>query len=128
MYGSVDTDALARAAEFRLEWPSYVELVYSLVLVWGFGDAVSTLFAASHAGLEGEINPLIRALIETEPLLVVAVKMAVALAVGIALLQWRVAVQRVPLWRGWLLAIVSAGTVVVLGNVVVGLLAVRALT
>jgi len=52
----VDTEALADAAEIRLEWPGYVELVFSLVLVWGFGDALSTLFAARFAGAQAELN------------------------------------------------------------------------
>jgi hypothetical protein len=117
----VDTEALADAAEIRLARPGYVELVYSLVLVWGFGDALSTVFAATFAGAGSELNPWIRVLLEFEPLLVIAVKMAVALYVGIILLECRSLVERVPLWRAWLLAIVVAGALVVLNNVVVGL-------
>jgi len=117
----VDTEALADAAEIRLEWPGYVELVFSLVLVWGFGDALSTLFAARFAGAQAELNPWIRLLLEHEPLLVLALKMAVVLYVGIILLECRPVVERVPLCRGWLLAMVTAGVVVVLNNTMVGL-------
>jgi len=47
--------------------------------------------------------------------------MAVVLYVGIILLECRPVVERVPLWRGWLLAMVTAGVVVVLNNTMVGL-------
>jgi hypothetical protein len=127
MQRHVDTDALADAAEIRIEWPSYVELVYSLVLVWGFGDALSTLFAARYVGTGAEVNPWIRLLLETEPMLVIAVKMAVTLYVGVILLECRGVVEQVPCWRGWLLAIVTVGVVVVLNNVVVGLVHVAVL-
>jgi hypothetical protein len=107
----------------RLQKPSYVELVFSLVLVWGFGDALSTLFAAQFAGPGLEANPWIRTLLIHEPLLVIALKMAVVLYVGVVLLECRDVVERVPLWRAWLLSIVVLGAVVVLGNTYVGLAA-----
>jgi len=107
----------------RLQKPSYVELVFSLVLVWGFGDALSTLFAAQFAGPGLEANPWIRTLLIHEPLLVIALKMAVVLYVGVVLLECRDVVERVPLWRAWLLSIVAIGAVVVLGNTYVGLAA-----
>jgi len=111
---------------FELAKPSYVELVFSLVIVWGFGDAVSTIFAAQHAGAAGELNPWMRALLVYEPLLVVLVKMAVVLYVGVVLLECRDIVETVPWWRGWLLAIVATGAIVVLSNTYVGLAAVAA--
>ena len=123
----VDRRTLSRAFEFRLERPSYVELVFSIVLVWGFGDAVSTLFAAHYAGAHHEANPWIRLLLEHSPLLLLALKMAVVLYVGIVLLECRSVVERVPLWRGWLTAIAAAGSAVVLLNVYVGLVAVAAM-
>jgi len=126
MRGYVDTDALADA-EIRLERPGYVELVFSLVLVWGFGDAVSTLFAAQHAGAQAEVNPWIRTLLEAEPLLVLALKMAVVLYIGIILLECRPLIERVPYWRGWLLAMVVLGVVVVVNNTAVGLVHVAAM-
>ncbi|EMA19073.1 DUF5658 family protein [Haloarcula argentinensis] len=110
----------------RFEKPSYVELVFSLVLVWGFGDALSTLFAAQFAGPGLEANPWIRVLLIHEPLLVIALKMAVVLYVGVVLLECRDVVERVPLWRAWLLSVVALGAVVVLGNTYVGLAAAAA--
>ncbi|MBV0903659.1 DUF5658 family protein [Haloarcula salina] len=107
----------------RLQKPGYVELVFSLVLVWGFGDALSTLFAARFAGPGLEANPWIRSLLFHEPLLVVALKMAVVLYVGVVLLECRDLVERVPLWRAWLLGVVAVGALVVLGNTYVGLAA-----
>ncbi|WP_336336737.1 DUF5658 family protein [Haloarcula brevis] len=107
----------------RLQKPGYVELVFSLVLVWGFGDALSTLFAAQFAGPGLEANPWIRTLLVHEPLLVIALKMAVVLYVGVVLLECRDVVERVPLWRAWLLCVVAVGAVVVLGNTYVGLAA-----
>lgn len=107
----------------RFQKPSYVELVFSLVLVWGFGDTLSTLFAARFAGPGLEANPWIRTLLIHEPLLVIALKMAVALYVGVVLLECREVVERVPLWRAWLLAVVAIGAVVVVGNTYIGLAA-----
>ena len=120
-----ETD-VAEVAEIRLEKPGYVELVFSLVLVWGFGDALSTLFAARFVGHHLEVNPWVRFLLAHEPLFVLALKMAVVLYVGVVLLECRDVVERVPWWRTWLLGVVAAGVLVVLNNVYVGLVAVAA--
>lgn len=125
---SVDREELRELAEIRLEMPGYVELVFSIVIVWGFGDALSTLFAARFAGTGLEANPWIRALLSHEPLAVVALKMAVVLYVGIVLLECRSVVERVPWWRSWLLGIVAVGVAVVMANTYVGLLAVSSLS
>ncbi|MHC3378795.1 DUF5658 family protein [Haloarcula sp. H-GB5] len=119
-------DHASHPLSVRFEKPSYVELVFSLVLVWGFGDALSTLFAAQFAGPGLEANPWIRVLLIHEPLLVIALKMAVVLYVGVVLLECRDVVERVPLWRAWLLSVVALGAVVVLGNTYVGLAAAAA--
>jgi hypothetical protein len=111
-------------SEIRFEKPGYVELVLSLVIIWGFGDAVSTLVAAAHAGAAMEANPWIRLLLTHEPLLVVALKAAVVLYAGIVLLECRVVVERVPGWRAWFLSLIGLGTAVVLTNLYVGLAAV----
>jgi len=120
--------AADRGSEFdpalRLEKPGYVELVLSLVLVWGFCDAVSTLFAASLVGPSMEANPWIRLLLAHEPLWVVALKSAVVLYAGVVLLACRSVVERVPGWRVWFLSVIGVGAVVALGNVYVGLAAV----
>ena len=123
----LDVGTLREATRFELEKPGYVELVFSIVLIWGFGDAVSTLFAARFAGVGLEANPWIRLLLAHEPLAVIALKMAVALYVGVVLLACRSVVERVPLWRGWLLTILALGTGAVLVNLYVGLTAASAL-
>lgn len=117
------SEATSRPAlDLAWERPSYVELVFSLVIVWGFGDAISTLMALASTGTAVyEANPWIRLLLVHEPLLVPIVKAAVVLYVGVVLLECREVVERVPYWRGWLLGIVGAGAVVVLTNVYVGL-------
>ncbi|MFC7140632.1 hypothetical protein ACFQMA_12450 [Halosimplex aquaticum] len=117
------TDALD-LSEIRLEAPGYVELVFSLVVVWGFGDAASTLVAAAFAGPSLEANPWIRLLLAHDPMLMVALKAAVVLYAGVVLLECRSAVERVPGWRAWFLAVIALGTAVVLTNVYVGLAAV----
>ncbi|MFC7197195.1 hypothetical protein ACFQL4_25405 [Halosimplex aquaticum] len=89
------TDALD-LSEIRLEAPGYVELVFSLVVVWGFGDAASTLVAAAFAGPSLEANPWIRLLLAHDPMLMVALKAAVVLYAGVVLLECRSAVERVP--------------------------------
>jgi hypothetical protein len=113
-------------SDIGLERPGYVELVFSTVIVWGFADAVSTLFAATFAGPHLEANPWIRLLLAQHPILVVLLKAAVVLYVGVVLLECRSLVERVPLWRAWLLGIVGLGAAVVLTNVYVGLAAVAA--
>lgn len=110
-------------SEIRLERPGYVELVLSLVVVWGFGDAVSTIVAAASVGPHLEGNPWIRILLVHEPLLVVLLKGAVVLYAGVVLLECRAAVERVPGWRLWFLAVIAAGAAVALSNVYVGLTA-----
>ncbi|MFC7075545.1 DUF5658 family protein [Haloarcula halophila] len=117
---------LARALTFRLQKPGYVELVFALVLIWGFGDATSTLFAARFAGAGLEANPWIRLLLRHQPMAVILLKGATVLYVGVVLLECRQFVESLPWWRAWLLAVVAAGALVVLGNVYVGLLAVAA--
>lgn len=111
----------------RLEKPGYVELVFSLVIVWGFGDAVSTLLAAEFAGAHLEANPWIRVLLTHNPMWVILLKAAVVLYVGVVLLECRPVVERVPMWRGWLLAMVAAGSLIVLSNLYVSLLALSAM-
>ena len=107
----------------RLEKPGYVELVFSLVIVWGFGDAVSTLVATGAAGPGLEVNPWIRLLLVHHPLLMVALKAVVVLYAGIVLLECRHVVESVPGWRAWFLGVVGLGTAVVLTNVYIGLAA-----
>jgi hypothetical protein len=107
----------------RLEKPGYVELVFALVIIWGFGDAASTLFASGAAGPGLEANPWIRVLLVHHPLLVVALKAAVVLYAGVVLLECRSVVESVPGWRAWFLGVVAVGATVVLTNVYVGLAA-----
>ena len=124
-----ETETIGEAidcSEVRLEMPGYVELVVSLVVIWGFGDAASTLVAAAFAGPSLEANPWIRLLLTQEPLLVVALKAAVVLYAGVVLLECRSVVERVPGWRAWFLGVIGLGTLVVLGNVYVGLVAIAA--
>ncbi|PSP86242.1 hypothetical protein BRC83_00815 [Halobacteriales archaeon QS_1_68_17] len=105
-----------------VERPSYVELVFALVVVWGFCDAVSTLVALTATGTPGlEANPLIRVLLATEPLLLIGLKGAVMAYVGVVLLGCRPLVERVPAYRGWLFGMLGFGIAVVLSNLTVGL-------
>lgn len=108
-------------SEIRLEMPGYVELVLSLVIVWGFGDAVSTLVATTFAGPSLEANPWIRLLLVHDPMLMVVLKAAVVLYAGVVLLECRSVVEAVPGWRAWFLGVIGLGAVVALGNVYVGL-------
>ncbi|MFB6179839.1 MAG: DUF5658 family protein [Halorientalis sp.] len=95
----------------------YAELVFALVFVWGVGDAVSTLLAFSVTGnLAMEANPIARTVLLHEPLLLLVLKAAVAVVVGIALLECRDLVTRVPLWRTWMFGVLALGTAVVVSN------------
>ncbi|SDF91191.1 DUF5658 family protein [Halorientalis regularis] len=110
---------------FGLEKPGYVESVFALVFVWGFGDAVSTLIALAFTGDIGmEANPFVRQLLAHHPLLMLAMKAAVALIVGVTLLTYRDTIERVPLWRSWILTVTGLGTLIVVTNVYVGLSAI----
>lgn len=101
----------------RLEAPGYVELVYAVIIVWGFADALSTMVAMTALGSPAaEINPWIRTLLAHEPLLVIVLKGAVALYVGVVLLACRDVVETVPGWRLWFLGVVAVGTLVVTQN------------
>lgn len=104
--------------------PGYVPLVYALVLVWGLGDISSTYFVVAATGTTvGEVNPLIRLMLDTEPLLVLALKAGVVLYAGVVLLACRDVVSRVPGWRVWFGGLVAAGVLVVCNNAIVGLAA-----
>ncbi|MFB6296933.1 MAG: DUF5658 family protein [Salinirussus sp.] len=104
-------------------FPTYVNLVYALVLVWGLGDVISTLLAAATAGAALEANPWIRVLLEAEPLLFSVLKAAVVLYAGVVLLVCRPVVERVPGWRLWFVSVVAAGIFVTAGNLAVGFVA-----
>lgn len=117
----IRADGLA-LPQFTLTKPSYVELVFATVFVWGFGDALSTILAMALTGTHTlEVNPWIRVLLSYEPLLVIVLKGAVSLYVGIVLLECRSVVECVPGWRVWFLGVLGAGTAVVLTNVYTGL-------
>ena len=104
--------------------PGYVALVYALVLVWGFGDVASTYFVVAATGTTvGEVNPLIRLMLDTEPLLVIALKAGVVCYAGVVLLACRDVVRRVPGWRAWFTLVVGAGALVVCNNALVGIAA-----
>ncbi|MDS0280859.1 DUF5658 family protein [Haloarcula onubensis] len=107
----------------RLRRPGYVELVFAVVFVWGTGDLFSTLAALHFTGVWAEANPLIRALLVQDPLLVVALKGAVMLVVGLTLFRYRTAVERLPRWRLVLGGLVGAGTGIVVVNLYVALAA-----
>ena len=111
---------------FPEESAEYVGLVYALVLVWGLGDVLSTYFVYAIVGGGHEINPWISVLLAYHPLLVLAVKAAVVLYVGVVLLELEWLVQRVPGWRVWLGGLVVAGVLVVVNNLAVGIRVLRA--
>lgn len=113
-----------RRTGLGIRLPDYVGLVYALVLVWGLGDVLSTFAAHAAAGRAGrELNPLVGLMLETEPLLVIALKAGVVLYAGVVLLVCRDVVRTVPGWRVWLSAVVGAGTLVVVNNLAVALVA-----
>lgn len=112
------------SGDVRSVKPGYVESVFALVFIWGFGDAISTLIAFSFTGqAELEVNPLVRTLLAHDPFLVLVLKAMVAVVVGVTLLSCRDVVERVPLWRPWMLGVTLVGTVIVVSNVYVGFLA-----
>jgi hypothetical protein len=97
--------------------PSYGSLVFALVLVWGVGDAVSTLLAFGVGGsLQLEANPLMRALLAEHLLLLPLFKALVVGVVGGLLLSVRGPVESVPGWRLWFGSLLAVGVAVVATN------------
>lgn len=113
----ISRSTIRALSDVDLPTPAYATYVYGLVLVWGLGDIVSTYLAVSAVGDVGmEVNPWMRILLATEPLLVVAVKAAVVLYAGVVLLECRSVVEQVPGWQVWFSAVVVAGWAVVINN------------
>jgi hypothetical protein len=107
------------AVTARIPTPAYVTLVLAVVFVWGTGDLLSTLLALHFTGLYAEANPLVRALLARGPLLAIAFKGAIALLVGLLLLEYQSEIECVPRWRVWLTGLVGVGSGVVLVNLYV---------
>lgn len=106
---------------FGVKRLDYAELVFAQMFVWGLGDAVSTLLALSTTGnLALEANPIARTVLIHEPLLLFVLKGAIAVVVGITLLECRDFVTSVPFWRGWMLGLFALGTSIVVTNLYVG--------
>ncbi len=111
--------------KFDIDLPGYVGLVVALVAVWGVGDAVSTLWAIEATGsVSGEANPWIHAVLAYDPALLVVVKTAVVAIAGGLLLSQRAFIESVPGWRLWFGSLLAVGSIIVVGNVYVGLAAV----
>lgn len=124
--GASETNAPWWRSVLPAESPEYVGLVYAIVLVWGLGDVLSTYFAyAATESAQAEANPWIAVLLSHDPLLVLVVKAAVVLYVGVVLIELEWLVKRAPGWRFWLAGLVVAGILVVINNLIVGLLALR---
>jgi len=110
---------------FEAPLPGYVGLVAALVAVWGFGDAASTLWAIEATGsISGEANPWIHAVLAYDPALLIVVKTAVVVIAGGLLLSRRAFIESVPGWRLWFGSLLAVGSIIVAGNVYVGLAAV----
>ena len=107
----------------RLHRPGYVELVFTIVFVWGTGDLFSTFAALHFTGIWAETNPLVRTLLAHDPLLLVALKGAVMLVVGLVLFRYQAAVEQLPRWRLLLGGLAGVGTGVVAVNLYVALAA-----
>ena len=112
-----------RTLTARLRRPDYVELVFGIVLVWGTGDLLSTFAALYFTGVRAEANPLVRALLAHDPLLVVALKGGVMLVVGLTLFRYQSPVEQLPRWRLLLGGLLGVGAGVVTRNLYVALAA-----
>lgn len=112
-------------SKFSHQSSEYVGLVVALVLVWGVGDALSTLWAIEATGsIHGEANPWIQAVLAHDPALLLVVKSGVVVITGGLLLSQREFVESVPGWRLWFGSLLAVGSIIVAGNVYVGLAAV----
>jgi len=112
------------APKIAVRLPSYAALVAALVIVWGLGDALSTLWAIEAAGsIQGEANPWIKALLAHDPALLIVLKAGVVAVAGGLLLTCREFVESVPGWRIWFLGVLGMGSLIVANNIYVGLVA-----
>jgi len=104
--------------------PSYAALVAALVVVWGLGDALSTLWAIEATGsIQGEANPWIKTLLAHDPALLVVLKAGVVAVAGGLLLTCREFIESVPGWRVWFLGVLGMGSLIVANNVYIGIVA-----
>jgi hypothetical protein len=105
--------------------PSYAVLVAGIVVVWGVGDALSTLWAIEATGsIQGEANPWIKAVLAHDPALLVVLKAGVVTLAGGLLLAYQEFVESVPGWRVWFAGVLGMGSLIVLNNVYVGFVAI----
>jgi len=105
----------------RVSLPSYVWFVGALVVVWGLGDALSTLFALHATGDVGlEANPWIRMLLSSHPVYLPIFKGLVVAVAGGLLLGFRRYVESVPGWRLWFAGLLAVGSAIVAASTVVG--------
>ena len=112
------------APKIAVRLPSYAALVAALVVVWGVGDALSTLWAIEATGsIQGEANPWIKTLLAHDPALLLVLKAGVVALAGGLLLSCREFVESVPGWRIWFLGILGLGSLIVVNNVYVGVAA-----
>jgi hypothetical protein len=110
-----------RLPTFRMAVPSYTWFVAALVLVWGVGDAASTLFALQVTGsVQLEANPLVRMLLTENPLWLPVLKTGVVAIAGGVLLRFRAYIETVPGWRLWFVSILALGSTIVVTNLYVG--------
>ncbi len=87
--------------------------------IWGFGDTVSTLAAASAVGPSGEANPLMAAALHVGPLPFIVVKI---LAVGLGtylFARFSHHITTVPGWWLWAFGWHILGVLVVVTNLMV---------
>lgn len=100
--------------------PSYRAFVVALVLVWGVGDALSTLLALGVGGSIGmEGNPLIRAVLAEHLLLLPVFKGVVVGVAGGLLLSVDNYIASVPGWRLWFSGVLALGAAIVVTNLAV---------
>ncbi|WP_044950600.1 DUF5658 family protein [Halorhabdus tiamatea] len=101
----------------HIRLPEYAELVVFLGFVWGVGDTVTTVLAAHVTGsVAGELNPLVRTLLEADPAVAILLKGGVAVVACVVLVAAREQVTDVPGWRVWFLGMIAVGTLIVAQN------------
>lgn len=105
--------------------PRYAVLVAALVAVWGVGDALSTLWAIEATGsIQGEANPWVKAVLAHDPAFLVVLKAGVVAIAGGLLLTYQEFVESVPGWRVWFVGVLGMGSLIVLNNFYVGVVAI----
>lgn len=112
-----ESGKLVKTTLHRVRQDEFYQIVSAQIVVWGFLDPVSSFAAmTAYGGTANEANPVVRNLLETNPNLMVVVKLFALIAVVIIAIEGEEYIQSFKYWRAWMHALLWLGLFVVLKN------------